>query len=194
MDDKLTRKSQDALSSAVRRAAAAGNPQVDPLHLLVALIAQNGGTTAPLLRAVGADPATVAKNAESQLGRLPRVNGQTLSAPEMSRPMLSVINTAVARAREMNDEYISTEHLLVGLAADGGQAATVLREAGAGPDELLAAFEKVRGSARVTSPDPEGTYQALEKYGIDLTRSAREGKLDPVIGRDAEIRRVIQVL
>jgi ATP-dependent Clp protease ATP-binding subunit ClpB len=94
----------------------------------------------------------------------------------------------------MGDEFISTEHLLVGLATDGGQAATVLREAGAGPDELLAAFEKVRGSAKVTSQDPEGTYQALEKYGIDLTRSAREGKLDPVIGRDAEIRRVIQVL
>ena len=94
----------------------------------------------------------------------------------------------------MSDEYVSTEHLLVGLATDGGQAATVLREAGAGPDELLAAFEKVRGSARVTTPDPEGTYQALEKYGVDLTASAREGKLDPVIGRDAEIRRVIQVL
>src|SRR5580693_5140560 len=194
MDDKLTRKSQDALSSAVRRAAADGNPQVDPLHLLVALIAQNGGTTAPLLRAVGADPATVAKNAESQLGRLPRVNGQTASAPEMSRPMLSVINTAVARAREMNDEYVSTEHLLVGLAADGGQTATLLRDAGATPEALLEAFTQVRGSARVTTENPEETYQALEKYGVDLTQQARDGGLDPVIGRDAEIRRVIQVL
>src|ERR1700742_4726056 len=194
MDDKLTRKSQDALSSAVRRAAADGNPQVDPLHLLVALIAQGGGTTTPLLRAVGADPATVAKNAESQLGRLPRVNGQTASAPEMSRPMLSVINTAVARAREMNDEYVSTEHLLVGLAADGGQAATLLRDAGATPEALLEAFTQVRGSARVTTENPEETYQALEKYGVDLTQQARDGKLDPVIGRDTEIRRVIQVL
>src|ERR1700742_2172056 len=194
MDDKLTRKSQDALSSAVRRAAADGNPQVDPLHLLVALIAQGGGTTTPLLRAVGADPATVAKNAESQLGRLPRVNGQTASAPEMSRPMLSVINTAVARAREMNDEYVSTEHLLVGLAADGGQAATLLRDAGATPEALLEAFTQVRGSARVTTENPEETYQALEKYGVDLTQQARDGALDPVIGRDAEIRRVIQVL
>src|SRR6201994_4976251 len=194
MDDKLTRKSQDALSSAVRRAAADGNPQVDPLHLLVALVAQNGGTTAPLLRAVGADPATVAKNAESQLGRLPRVNGQTASAPEMSRPMLSVINTAVARAREMNDEYVSTEHLLVGLAADGGQAATLLRDAGATPEALLEAFTQVRGSGRVTTETPEETYQALEKYGVDLTQQARDGGLDPVIGRDAEIRRVIQVL
>jgi ATP-dependent Clp protease ATP-binding subunit ClpB len=194
MDDKLTRKSQDALSSAVRRAAADGNPQVDPLHLLVALIAQNGGTTTPLLRAVGADPATVAKDAENRLGRLPRANGQTLSAPEMSRPLLSVINTAVARAREMNDEYVSTEHLLVGLAADGGQAATLLRDAGATPEALLEAFTQVRGSARVTTENPEETYQALEKYGVDLTEQARDGALDPVIGRDAEIRRVIQVL
>jgi ATP-dependent Clp protease ATP-binding subunit ClpB len=194
MDDKLTRKSQDALSSAVRRAAADGNPQVDPLHLLVALIAQNGGTTAPLLRAVGADPATVAKEAETRLSRLPRVAGQTASAPEMSRPMLSVINTAVSRAREMSDEYVSTEHLLVGLAADGGPAATLLREAGATPEALLEAFTQVRGSARVTTENPEETYQALEKYGVDLTEQARDGRLDPVIGRDAEIRRVVQVL
>ncbi len=194
MDDKLTRKSQDALSAAVRQAAADGNPQVDPLHLLAALIAQDGGTAAPLLRAVGADPAVVAKDAEARLARLPRANGQTLSAPEMSRPLLSAINTAVARAREMNDEYVSTEHLLVGLAADGGAAATVLREAGAGPEALLEAFAQVRGSARVTTENPEETYQALEKYGVDLTQQARDGALDPVIGRDAEIRRVIQVL
>jgi len=194
MDDKLTRKTQDALSAAVRRAAADGNPQVDPLHLLVALIAQNGGTTAPLLRAVGADPAVVAKEAEARLGRLPRASGQTLSAPETSRPLLAVINTASARAREMNDEYVSTEHLLVGLAADGGQAATLLRDAGATPDALLEAFTQVRGSARVTTENPEETYQSLEKYGVDLTQQARDGALDPVIGRDAEIRRVIQVL
>src|SRR6201996_5349791 len=194
MDDKLTRKSQDALSAAVRRAAADGNPQVDPLHLLVALIAQNGGTTAPLLRAVGADPATVAKEAETRLGRLPRVNGQTASAPEMSRPMLSVINTAVARARQMSDEYVSTEHLLVGLAADGGQAAPPLPGARGTPEALREAFTQVRGSARVTTENPEETYQALEKYGVDLTQQARDGGLDPVIGRDAEIRRVIQVL
>ena len=194
MDDKLTRKSQDALSAAVRRAAADGNPQVDPLHLLVALIAQTGGTAAPLLRAVGADPAVVAKDAEARLGRLPRANGQTLSAPETSRALLAVINTAVSRAREMNDEYVSTEHLLVGLAADGGQAATLLRDAGASPESLLEAFTQVRGSARVTTENPEETYQALEKYGVDLTQQARDGALDPVIGRDAEIRRVIQVL
>jgi ATP-dependent Clp protease ATP-binding subunit ClpB len=193
-DDKLTRKSQEAVSEAVRNAAAAGNPNVDGLHLLAALIGQEGGTAAPLLQAVGADPAAVLRTTMNLLARMPKASGASLSAPETSRPLLAALATAAKRARDMNDEYVSTEHLLVGLAADGGQAATVLREAGAGPDQLLAAFEKVRGSARVTSPDPEGTYQALEKYSIDLTRSAREGKLDPVIGRDAEIRRVIQVL
>ena len=194
-NEKFTRKSQEALSEAVRTAAAAGNPSVDGLHLLAALIAQkNEGTAYPLLHAVGADPEAVLKTVGERLAGLPRAAGATLSAPETSRPLLAALNTAEKRASEMGDEFISTEHLLVGLATDGGQAATVLREAGAGPDELLAAFQKVRGSARVTSQDPEGTYQALEKYGIDLTRSAREGKLDPVIGRDAEIRRVIQVL
>jgi ATP-dependent Clp protease ATP-binding subunit ClpB len=193
-DDKLTRKSQEALSQAVQQAAAEGNPNVEGLHLLAALIGQDGGTAAPLLQAVGADPAAVLKTTTELLGRLPRAAGATISAPETSRQLLAALSTAAKRAREMNDEYVSTEHLLVGLAADGGQAASVLRQAGAGPDELLAAFEQVRGHARVTSPDPEGTYQALEKYGIDLTQSARDGKLDPVIGRDAEIRRVIQVL
>ena len=188
MDDKLTRKSQDALSDAVKRAAAAGNPNVDGLHLLAALIEQDGGTAAPLLRAVGADPAAVLSSARQLLAGLPSATGATLSAPEASRPLLAALATAGRRAKEMSDEYVSTEHLLV------GQAATVLRDAGADPEQLLAAFEKVRGSARVTTPDPEGTYQALEKYGVDLTASAREGKLDPVIGRDAEIRRVIQVL
>jgi ATP-dependent Clp protease ATP-binding subunit ClpB len=194
VDDKLTRKSQEALSQAVQRAATAGNPDVDGLHLLAALIGQEGGTAAPLLRAVGADPAAVLARAEQQLARLPQASGASVSAPQTSRPLLAAIATAGKRAREMNDEYISTEHLLVGLAADGGAAATLLREAGAGPKQLTDAFEQVRGHARVTSPDPEGTYQALEKYGVDLTDSAREGKLDPVIGRDSEIRRVIQVL
>ena len=194
MDDKLTHKSQDALSTAVRRAAADGSPQVDPLHLLLALLEQADGTTAPLLRAVGADPALVAKQAEERLARLPRARGATLSAPEMSRPLLSAVATASSRAKQLNDEYISTEHLLVGLAADGGEAKAVLAAAGATPDALLEAFGQIRGSARVTSQDPEDTYKALEKFGVDLTKSARDGKLDPVIGRDAEIRRVIQVL
>src|SRR5256884_127285 len=194
MDDKLTHKSQDALSTAVRRAAADGSPQVDPLHLLLALLEQADGTTAPLLRAVGADPALVAKQADERLARLPRARGATLSATEMSGPLLSAVATASSRAKQLNDEYISTEHLLVGLAADGGEAKAVLAAAGATPDALLEAFSQIRGSARVTSQDPEDTYKALEKFGVDLTKSARDGKLDPVIGRDAEIRRVIQVL
>jgi ATP-dependent Clp protease ATP-binding subunit ClpB len=194
MDDKLTRKSQEALSVAIRKAAANGNPQVDPLHLLAALIEQADGTAAPLLRAVGADPAVIAKEAADQIDRLPRMHGASASAPETSRQLLSVINTAASRARQLGDEYVSTEHLLVGIAADGGQAATVLRAAGATADALTEAFTEVRGSAKVTSEDPEGTYQALEKYGVDLTQQARDGKLDPVIGRDSEIRRVVQVL
>jgi ATP-dependent Clp protease ATP-binding subunit ClpB len=194
VDDKLTRKSQEALSQAVQRATTAGNPDVDGLHLLAALIGQEGGTAAPLLRAVGADPAAVLAKTEQQIARLPKAAGATVSAPQTSRPLLAAIGTAGNRAREMSDEYISTEHLLVGLAADGGQAAALLREAGATPQALTDAFVQVRGHARVTSPDPEGTYQALQKYGVDLTDSAREGKLDPVIGRDGEIRRVIQVL
>jgi ATP-dependent Clp protease ATP-binding subunit ClpB len=194
MEEKLTRKSQEAISTAARRATADGNPQIDPAHLLVALIEQPGGTAAPLLRNVGADPSDVRQQAENILARMPRAAGQTVSEPSVSRPLAMVLNTAAKRARELQDEYVSTEHLLVGLATDGGEVAALLRRAGASPDALLGAFEKVRGSARVTSEDPEGTYKALEKYGVDLTQGAREGKLDPVIGRDAEIRRVIQVL
>jgi ATP-dependent Clp protease ATP-binding subunit ClpB len=194
VDDKLTRKSQEALSVAIRKAAANGNPQVDPLHLLAALLEQSDGTTAPLLRAVGVDPALIAKEAADQIGRLPRMHGASTSAPETSRQLLAVINTAASRARRLEDEYVSTEHLLVGIAADGGQAATLLRGAGATADALTEAFTAVRGSAKVTSQDPEGTYQALEKYGVDLTQQAKDGKLDPVIGRDSEIRRVVQVL
>jgi ATP-dependent Clp protease ATP-binding subunit ClpB len=194
MDEKLTRKSQEALSEAVKNAASAGNPNVDGLHLLAALLEQEGGTAAPLLRAVGADPDAMLRSVRQELAKLPQAAGATLGAPETSRPLLAALATAGKRAKEMQDEYVSTEHLLVGLATDGGRAATLLKEAGAGPQQLVDAFEQVRGSARVTSQDPEGTYQALEKYSVDLTRSAREGKLDPVIGRDAEIRRVIQVL
>src|SRR6202167_3057059 len=194
MDDKLTRKSQEALTAAIRQASADGSPQVESLHLLLALLEQADGTTGPLLRAVGADPALIAKQAEERLARMPRARGATLSAPEMSRPLLKVISTAASRAKQLDDQYISTEHLLVGLAADGGDAKTVLAAAGATPDALGEAFSQIRGSARVTSEDPENTYQALEKYGVDLTKQARDGALDPVIGRDAEIRRVIQVL
>ncbi|GAA2729712.1 ATP-dependent chaperone ClpB [Actinocorallia aurantiaca] len=194
MDYKLTNKSQDAVSVAVRRAATEGSPQVEPAHLLAALLAQQDGTTVPLLEAVGADPAVVRRRTEELVEKLPKAKGSTVAAPQSSRPLLAALNTAASRARQLQDEYVSTEHLLVGLATDGGQAATLLKEQGASPEALLDAFEKVRGHARVTSENPEDTYQSLEKYGVDLTESAREGKLDPVIGRDAEIRRTIQVL
>ena len=194
MDYKLTQKSQEAVSTAVRRAATEGHPQVEPAHLLVALLSQGDGTAVPLLEAVGADPQALRRRAEEQIAALPKAAGSTVGAPQTSRPLLVVLNTAANRAKQLEDEYVSTEHLLVGLASDGGPMATLLRGVGATPDALLEAFEKVRGHARVTSENPEETYQALEKYGVDLTVQARDGKLDPVIGRDAEIRRVVQVL
>ncbi|MGH3280569.1 MAG: ATP-dependent Clp protease ATP-binding subunit, partial [Trebonia sp.] len=194
MDDKLTRKSQEALSAAIRQAASDGNPQVEPVHLLLALLKQAEGTAQPLLEAAGADVQRVATEAAALQRKLPQTRGATASAPETSRQLLSVINTAASLARDMGDEYISTEHLLVGLATGSGPLATALQHAGATPDTLTSAFTKVRGSSRVTTEDPESTYQALEKYGVDLTQLAKDGKLDPVIGRDSEIRRVVQVL
>ncbi|MCO5997460.1 ATP-dependent chaperone ClpB [Actinoallomurus rhizosphaericola] len=194
MDYKLTQKSQEAVSVAVRRASTEGNPLVEPVHLLVALLGQSDGIAAPLLEAVGADPQAIRRRAEEQVAALPKAAGSTVNAPDTSRPLLKVINTAANRAKQLEDEYVSTEHLLVGLATDGGPVATLLKENGATPDALLEAFEKVRGHARVTTENPEETYQALEKYGVDLTAQARDGRLDPVIGRDTEIRRVVQVL
>ncbi|MGH3481777.1 MAG: ATP-dependent chaperone ClpB [Nocardioidaceae bacterium] len=190
----LTTRSQDALSTAVRRAAADGNPQVDTLHLLAALLAQPESTAAALLRAVGSDPRQVAEAAEDEIGKLPAATGSSVTAPSLARPVYDVLQRAADLAEELGDEYVSTEHLTVGLATVDSPAKTVLEKAGATAKALEAGFETVRGSARVTSPDPEGTYQALEKYGIDLTAQAKDGKLDPVIGRDAEIRRVVQVL
>lgn len=194
MDYKLTQKSQEAVSAAIRRAAAEGNPEVAPVHLFTALLSQTGGTAVPLLEAVGADWKQLRTEAEKQLAALPKAQGATVSAPSSSRQLLTALNTAAQRARQLEDEYVSTEHLLVGLAADGGPVAELLKSRGATPNALLEAFEKVRGHARVTSETPEDTYQALEKYGVDLTERARAGKLDPVIGRDSEIRRVVQVL
>ncbi|MEV0145127.1 MULTISPECIES: ATP-dependent chaperone ClpB [unclassified Nonomuraea] len=194
MDYKLTQKSQEALSGAMRRAAAEGHPEISPAHLLTTLLGQTGGTAVPLLEAVGADWKSVRAKAEEQLAALPTAQGSTVSAPTSSRQLLTVINTAAQRAKRLEDEYVSTEHLLVGLATDGGQVAELLKGQGATPQALLDAFEKVRGHARVTSETPEDTYQALEKYGVDLTERARAGRLDPVIGRDSEIRRVVQVL
>src|SRR5579872_4475434 len=193
-DDKLTRKSQEAITAAIRQASTDGSPQVEPVHLLAALLQQTDGTAAPLLRAAGADTDAIAARTTERLSRLPKARGSTLSAPENSRALLAAISNAAERARDLNDEYISTEHLLVGLATAGGDAKGILTAAGATPEALLAAFTQIRGNTRVTSEDPEGTYKALEKFGVDLTQAARDGKLDPVIGRDAEIRRVVQVL
>jgi ATP-dependent Clp protease ATP-binding subunit ClpB len=192
--NKLTTRSQEAVSAAIRLSADRGHPAVEPAHLLGALLDQVEGTATPLLRAVGADPADVRAENDATLSRLPTASGATVAAPQFSRDLHKVVTAAVKQAEQLTDEYLSTEHLLVGLAAEGGPVAGLLHRHGATPDALLAAFKEVRGSARVTSPDPEGTYQALEKYGIDLTAAARDGKLDPVIGRDTEIRRVVQVL
>ncbi|MDH6580403.1 ATP-dependent chaperone ClpB [Kitasatospora sp. MAP5-34] len=191
---KFTSKTQDALSAAIRQASAAGNPDVKPVHILLALLEQPEGITRPLLEAVGADVAAVTAAARRQLTGLPAAQGSTVAAPQLARDTMAVLAEAGKRADDLDDQYLSTEHLLVGLAAEGGAVAELLAQHGATPKALLAAFRDVRGSARVTSPDPEGTYKALEKYGSDLTQAARDGKLDPVIGRDQEIRRVVQVL
>ncbi len=191
---KFTSKTQEALSSAIRQASAAGNPDVKPVHVLLALLDQPEGLARPLLEAVGADAGRIAAAARQQAAALPAAQGSTVAAPNLARDTLAVLEEAGRRATDLDDQYVSTEHLLVGLAAEGGQAAEPLRQQGATAQALLAAFKEVRGSARVTSPDPEGTYKALEKYGSDLTQAARDGKLDPVIGRDQEIRRVVQVL
>jgi ATP-dependent Clp protease ATP-binding subunit ClpB len=188
-----TTKTQAALTSALQAASAAGNPQIAPAHLLMALLTQNDGIAAPLLEAVGVEPATIRTETQRLLDRLPRASGAS-SQPQLSRESLAAITTAQQLATEMDDEYVSTEHLMVGLATGDSDVAKLLTGHGASPQALRDAFVKVRGSARVTSPDPEGSYQALEKYSTDLTARAREGKLDPVIGRDNEIRRVVQVL
>jgi ATP-dependent Clp protease ATP-binding subunit ClpB len=188
---KLTTRSQEALSSAVQSAATAGHPHVEPVHLLSALLSQNNGIARPLIDAAGGDANAVSQQAATLLARLPAATGATVAAPGLSRPAIAVVNAAAELARTLGDDYVSTEHLLVGLAKDAsGQIRGLLPS----PDALLAAFEDVRGHQRVSTPDPEATYQALAKYGVDLTARARDGKLDPVIGRDTEIRRVVQVL
>ncbi|MCJ0977816.1 ATP-dependent chaperone ClpB [Rhodococcus sp. ARC_M12] len=188
-----TTKSQAALSSALQAASAAGNPDIRPAHLLVALLDQTDGIATPLLKAVGVDPATVRREAQNLVDRLPSASGST-TTPQLGRETLAAITAAQHLATELDDEFVSTEHLMVGLATGNDDVAKLLSGHGAGPNELRDAFQAVRGSARVTSADPENTYQALEKYSTDLTALAREGKLDPVIGRDTEIRRVVQVL
>lgn len=192
--DKLTTKSQEALAEAIRLATDAGNPQVEPLHLLAALLAQQGGVAVALLDAVGVNRGEVESRANAALAALPASEGSSVQQPGASRTLSRVISDAGKEATALGDAYISTEHLLIAVAASQSQAGEILQSAGAGREQLAAVLPNVRGSAKVTSPDPEGTFQALEKYGADLTAAAREGKMDPVIGRDSEIRRVVQVL
>ncbi|WP_328329387.1 ATP-dependent chaperone ClpB [Streptomyces sp. NBC_00455] len=195
MDAELTNKSRDAITAANSRAVSDGNPDLTPVHLLLALLeGQDNENVVDLLAAVDADQAVIRSGAERLLGGLPSVTGSTVAPPQPDREVLAVIADASKRAKELGDEYISTEHLLIGIAAKGGHAGELLTQQGADAKKLLEAFETSRGGRRVTTPDPEGQYKALEKFGTDFTAAARDGKLDPVIGRDHEIRRVVQVL
>jgi ATP-dependent Clp protease ATP-binding subunit ClpB len=196
MDLKLTTRSQEAMSAAVRTASTDGHAQVEPAHLLAAVLHRTDGAAIAVLTELGVDVAAVRSAADRTLAQLPRASGSSLSSPGLSRAAYQALSAAGDVQRELEDEYLSTEHLLIGLATapKDGPVAGALAAAGATRQALVGALPKVRGATRVTSPDPEGTYQALEKYGVDLTAAARDGRLDPVIGRDAEIRRVIQVL
>ncbi|MBY8859137.1 ATP-dependent chaperone ClpB [Nocardia sp. CA2R105] len=188
-----TTKTQAAFTAALQSASAAGNPEIRPAHLLVALLDQTDGIAAPLLKAVAADPVQIRREAQDIIDRLPSATGAT-TTPQLGREAVAAMSAAQKLATELGDEYVSTEVLLIGLASGDSDISQLLLKYGASADALREALASVRGNTRVTSPDPESTYQALEKYSTDLTAAAREGKLDPVIGRDTEIRRVVQVL
>src|SRR5215203_1131299 len=185
--DRFTIKSQEALAAAQRLAGTRRNPEVAPQHLLVALLEQDGGIVVPVLRRAGADPERVRRRVNEALDALPTVSGEA-SAPALGQDLIRLLQAADDEARGMGDEYVSTEHLLLALAAEPAI------DAGASRDQLAEAVEQVRGPHRVTDQNPEDRYQALERFGRDLTEAAESGKLDPVIGRDEEIRRVIQIL
>jgi ATP-dependent Clp protease ATP-binding subunit ClpB len=191
---KFTTRSQQAINAAIESAASAGHAQVEAVHLLDALLRQPEGIIHPLLQAVGVQPAAVESAVRAEIGRLPAASGSSVAAPSYARAALQVLTRAGDLAQEMNDDFISTEHLLIAVAGVDSPAATLLRDAGANADALRGALTSVRGVGRVTSQDPESTYQSLEKYAVDLTAAAAQGRLDPVIGRDSEIRRVVQVL
>ncbi|QMS55589.1 ATP-dependent chaperone ClpB [Kocuria varians] len=194
MDTKFTTKSQEALSSAASNAATAGNPNIEPAHILKALMDQRDGVAVAVLKATGANADAVSLKASTIIHELPSASGSSTAQPQLSRTALQALQAAETYARELQDEYVSTEHILYGLAAGHDKTAEALKDAGVTTEALAEAIPQVRGDRRVTSPDPEGTFQSLEKFGTDLTAIAREGKLDPVIGRDSEIRRVVQVL
>ncbi|MEJ6013154.1 ATP-dependent chaperone ClpB [Corynebacterium sp. H127] len=189
-----TTKTSEALQSALQLASANGNPDIRPAHLLVAILEQADGIAAPVLQAAGTDPKTVLGEAKSKVDSYPKASGTNLANPNFNRDALNVLTAAQELAGELGDEFVSTEVLLAAIARGDSDAADILKSRGATYDVIKSAFTAVRGSQKVTSQDPEGQFQALEKYSTDLTKLAREGKIDPVIGRDEEIRRVVQVL
>ena len=193
MAREMTTKAQEAVSSALQAAGAAGNPQVEPIHLLEALIEQREGIALSLLEAVGADVRAIGARTRNALVALPSAQGASTGSAQPSNALLAVVRDAGERAEAGGDQYISTEHLLIALAASQTEAGRILTQAGVDADALTQALAQLRPDP-ITSADPEGSFEALSKYGRDLTEVAREGKLDPVIGRDNEIRRVIQVL
>src|SRR4051812_36777683 len=192
--NKYTEKAREAVAAAIELAQQANNPQLEPEHLLVALVEQREGIVPELLRKMNVDPAAVGRSARDLLKKLPQAYGG--SPPRMSPPLQTLTDQAQAEADRLKDEFVSTEHLLIAIADETGRSpsAQLLKQSGITRDTILQALTGVRGSQRVTTENPESTYQALERYGRDLTELARKGKLDPVIGRDEEIRRVIQVL
>ena len=193
MAREMTTKAQEAVSSALQAAAAAGNPQVEPIHLLEALIEQREGIALSLLEAVAADVRAIGARTRNALVALPSAQGASAGGAQPSNALLAVVRDAGERAEAGGDQYISTEHLLIALAASQTEAGRILTQGGVEADALTQALSQLRPDP-ITSADPEGSFEALSKYGRDLTEVAREGKLDPVIGRDNEIRRVVQVL
>ena len=189
--DRFTQKAQEAIVAAQETAQRLQSPILDAEHLLSALVEPDDGIPAETLRRLGVDLPAFRGELAAALAKRARIQGGSLSLDPRAK---AVIERAEAEARRLGDEYVSTEHLLLGVAEAGGEAQALLERHAAGKEAILQALQSVRGGQRVTSPNPEGTYAALEKYGRDLTAEARAGKLDPVIGRDEEIRRVIQVL
>ncbi|WP_366573491.1 ATP-dependent chaperone ClpB [Bifidobacterium longum] len=195
MEQKFTTMAQEAVGDAIQSASAAGNAQVETLHVMDALLRQENGVARSLIEAAGGDPQAIGAAVRNALVALPSASGSSTSQPQASRQLTAAIAQAEKEMQQMGDEYVSTEHLLIGIAASKpNQSAEILEKNGVTAASLRKAVPGVRGGAKVTSPDAEGSYKALEKYSTDLTAVAKEGKLDPVIGRDQEIRRVIQIL
>ena len=194
MASKYTQKTQEALQQAQMRASAAGNPDMRPAHVLEALLKQDGGIAAPVLKATGVDPETVAREAGELISGYPSAEGQGMANPGINRDLQTALSVAQDLASELGDEYVSADVLLAAVAKGKDDAAELLQKRGATFEALKEAFPSVRGGKKVTSENPEDQFQALQKYSTDLTARAREGKIDPVIGRDSEIRRVVQVL